>query len=116
VNNHISHMAYAGDNGCPKDHPLVFPRLIVTVKYATSLGANSQLAIYRGDDPANPAPKEDASMADPGMGFHADYFEAWKSDAAFDDTSKGTADALQYFVDHCIKAGINCRDGDMLPQ
>jgi hypothetical protein len=112
---HISHMAYAGDNGCPKDHPLVFPRLILTVKYDTSLGANSQLAIYRGDDPVQ---KEDPSMADPGMGFHADYFEAWKTDAAFKDTypTKGTADSLQFFVDHCIKAGINCRDGDMLPQ
>ena len=110
--NHISHMAYAGDNGCPKDHPLVFPRLILTVKYATSLGANSKLAIYSGDDPVQ---KEDPSMADPGMGFHADYFEAWKPDAAFSPPKVGTADSLQYFVDHCIKAGINCRDGDMLP-
>jgi Domain of unknown function (DUF1996) len=108
-------MVYAGDNGCPKDHPLVFPRLILTVKYGTSYGANSQLAINTGDDPANPGPVEDSSMADPGMGFHADYFEAWKTDAAFQDQTKGTGDALQYFVDHCIKAGINCRDGDMLP-
>ena len=94
---HISHMVYAGDNGCPKDHPHVFPRLIVTVKYATSLGANAKLATA-ADDPNK------AADADPGTGFHADYFEAWKP---------GT---LQFFVDHCIKAGINCRDGDMLPQ
>jgi hypothetical protein len=103
VNNHISHMAYAGDNGCPKDHPQVFPRLILTVKYATSLGANSQLAPATGD-----------ASSDPGTGFHADYFEAWKTNAALREG--GTADSLQYFVDHCIKAGINCRDGDMLPQ
>jgi hypothetical protein len=91
---HISHMVYAGDNGCPKDHPQVFPRLFIHAKYDTALGANSKLAIAQGEDPAH---------ADPGTGFHADYIEAWKP---------GT---LQYFVDHCIKAGINCRDGDRLP-
>jgi len=91
---HISHMVYASDNGCPKDHRQVFPRLFIHAKYDTSLGANSKLAIAPGEDPTH---------ADPGTGFHADYFEGWKP---------GT---LQYFVDHCIKAGINCRDGDMLP-
>jgi Domain of unknown function (DUF1996) len=91
---HISHMVYAGDNGCPKDHPQQFVRLFIHAKYDTSLGANAKLAIAPGEDPAH---------ADPGTGFHADYFEAWQP---------GT---LQYFVDHCIKAGINCRDGDMLP-
>jgi hypothetical protein len=89
---HISHMVYAGDNACPKDHPYVFPRLFIHAKYDTSLGTNAQLAPASGD-----------ASSDPATGFHADYFEAWKP---------GT---LQYFVDHCIKAGINCRDGDMLP-
>jgi hypothetical protein len=107
VNDHISHMVYAGDNGCPKDHPRVFPRLFIHAKYDTSLGANAKLATAAGEDPAH---------ADPATGFHADYIEAWKTDAAFSDPAKGTADTLQYFVDHCIKAGINCRDGDMLPQ
>ena len=91
---HISHMVYAGDNGCPKTHPHVFPRVIVTVKYDTPLGANSQLASAQGEDPAH---------ADPATGFHADYFEAWKP---------GT---LEFFVGACIHAGINCRDGDRLP-
>jgi hypothetical protein len=91
---HISHMVYAGDNGCPKDHPQVFPRLFIHAKYDTSLGANSKLAIAQGEDPAH---------ADPGTGFHADYIEAWQP---------GT---LQFFVDRCIHAGINCRDGDRLP-
>ena len=91
---HISHMVFAGDNGCPKDHPQVFPRLFIHAKYDTSLGTNSKLAIAPGEDPTH---------ADPGTGFHADYIEAWQP---------GT---LQYFVDHCIHAGINCRDGDMLP-
>ena len=89
---HISHMVYAGDNGCPKDHPQVFPRLFIHAKYDTSLGANAQLAPASGD-----------AASDPATGFHADYFEAWKP---------GT---LQYFVDHCIKAGIDCHDGDRLP-
>ena len=91
---HISHMVYAGDNGCPKTHPQVFPRLFIHAKYDTSLGANSKLAIAQGEDPAH---------ADPGTGFHADYIEAWQP---------GT---LQFFVDRCIHAGINCRDGDRLP-
>jgi hypothetical protein len=91
---HIGHMVFAGDNGCPKDHPRVFPRLFIHAKYDTPLGANSKLAI---------APGEDQMHADPGTGFHADYFEAWQP---------GT---LQFFVDHCIHAGINCRDGDRLP-
>jgi hypothetical protein len=89
---HISHMVYAGDNGCPKDHPQQFVRLFIHAKYDTPFGANAQLAPAIGD-----------AASDPGTGFHADYFEAWQP---------GT---LQYFVDHCIKAGINCRDGDMLP-
>ena len=102
---HISHMVFAGDNGCPKDHPYEFVRLFIHAKYDTPFGANAQLAPATGD-----------ASSDPGTGFHADYFEAWKPDAAFSDPAKGTGDALQYFVDHCIKAGINCRDGDMLPQ
>jgi hypothetical protein len=84
---HISHMAYAGDNGCPSTHPHVFPRLFITAKYNTSYGAGSVLA--GGEDPAT--------------GFHADYFEAWQP---------GT---LEFFVDRCIRGGINCRDGDRLP-
>ena len=90
---HISHMVYAGENGCPNTHPREFVRLFITVKYDTSLGANSRLATTE-PDPAHAVSR---------TGFHADYFEAWKP---------GT---LQFFVDRCIKAGINCRDGDRLP-
>jgi len=93
--NHISHMVYAGDNGCPKTHPHVFPRVNITLKYDTSLGARSRLAASAGEDPDH---------SDPATGFHADYFEGWKP---------GT---LEPFVDACIRGGINCRDGDMLPQ
>jgi hypothetical protein len=84
---HISHMAYAGDSGCPKTHPHEFPRLFITAKYDTSRGAESRLA----------------GGADPATGFHADYMEAWQP---------GT---LEFFVDACIRGGINCRDGDRLP-
>lgn len=90
---HIRHMVYAGENGCPSTHPHKFVRLSITVKYDTSLGANAQLATVDGD-PAH---------ADPATGFHADYFEAWQPNT------------LQFFVDRCIRAGINCRDGDRLP-
>jgi hypothetical protein len=98
-------LVYAGSGGCPKDHPHVFPRLSLAVKYDTPLGANSRLATAADDT--------DSAHADPGTGFHADYFEAWKPNAAL--ANGGTADALQYFIDHCIKAGIDCRDGDRLP-
>jgi hypothetical protein len=99
-------LVYAGSGGCPKDHPHVFPRLSLAVKYDTPLGANSRLATAADDT--------DSAHADPGTGFHADYFEAWKPNAALAN-NVGTADALQYFIDHCIKAGIDCRDGDRLP-
>jgi hypothetical protein len=85
---HIRHMAYAGDRGCPRSHPREFPRLFITAKYDTSRGAGSRMA--GGEDPAT--------------GFHADYFEAWQP---------GT---LESFVEACIRGGINCRDGDRLPQ
>ena len=45
-----------------------------------------------------------AGGASTATGFHADYFEAWQP---------GT---LESFVDSCIVGGINCRDGDRLPQ
>jgi len=86
-------MAYADTNGCPKQYPYVFPRLAITMKYSTSLGAGSQLAPATGD-----------ASSDPATGFHADFFEAWKP---------GT---LDYFVEHCIHAGINCQNGTNLPQ
>ena len=89
---HISHMVYAGDNGCPKDHPHAFVRLFIHAKYDTSLGANAQLAPASGD-----------AASDPGTGFHADYFEDPRNIA------------VSQAATHCIKAGINCRDGDMLP-
>jgi hypothetical protein len=88
---HISHMVFAGDNGCPKTHPHVFPRLFITAKYNTWRGANSQLA---GDT---------ALARDPATGFHADYMEAWQPGQ------------LEFYVDACIRGGINCRDGDRLP-
>jgi Domain of unknown function (DUF1996) len=85
---HIRHMAYAGDRGCPKTHPHEFPRLFITAKYDTSRGAGSRMA--GGEDTAT--------------GFHADYFEAWQPGR------------LKFFVDACIRGGINCRDGDRLPR
>jgi hypothetical protein len=77
---HISHVVYPSSGGCPLDHPQVFPRLFVTVKYATSRGAGALLS----------------SGADPAKDFHVDFFEAWQQGR------------LQFYIDSCIKAGINC--------
>jgi hypothetical protein len=82
VNDHISHMAYPSSSGCPStSHPQVFPRLFVTVKYATSLGKGALLA---------------GENSDPATGFHVDYFEAWQPTR------------LEFYIDKCIMAGINC--------
>jgi hypothetical protein len=83
-NDHISHVVYPSSGGCPTDHPIVFPRLFVTVKYNTSLGAGALLAA------------SDPDHADPATNFHVDYFEAWQPGR------------LQFYIDKCIKAGINC--------
>jgi hypothetical protein len=80
---HISHVVYPSSGGCPMGHSSVFPRLFVTVKYATSLGKGALLS----------GPEENR---DPATGFHVDYFEAWKPDR------------LQFYIDKCIMAGINC--------
>jgi hypothetical protein len=80
---HISHVVYPSSGGCPTDHPIVYPRLFVTVKYATSLGKGALLS----------GPVDDT---DPATGFHVDYFEAWQGGR------------LQFYIDKCIKAGINC--------
>src|SRR5215208_7633772 len=63
---HISHVVYPSSGKCPLDHPKVYPRLFVTVKYATSLGKGALLAA------------SDPDHADPATNFHVDYFEGWK--------------------------------------
>jgi hypothetical protein len=77
---HISHVVYAGSAGCPSSHPNVYPRLFITAKYTTSLGEGALLA----------------GGADPATDFRSYYFEAWKPGK------------LKFYVDACIRAGINC--------
>jgi hypothetical protein len=78
---HISHVVYAGANGCPSTHRRVYPRLFISAKYNTSRGAGALLA----------------GGVDPATGFYSGYFEAWHPGQ------------LQKYVDACIRAGINCR-------
>jgi Domain of unknown function (DUF1996) len=81
VNDHISHVVYAGSGGCPTpDHTEVYPRLFITAKYNTSFGEGALLA----------------GGADPATDFRSYYLEAWKPGK------------LQFYIDRCIKAGINC--------
>jgi hypothetical protein len=81
VNDHISHVVYAGSGGCPTpDHPEVYPRLFITAKYNTSFGEGALLAGGR----------------DPATEFRSYYLEAWKPGK------------LKFLVDRCIRAGINC--------
>jgi hypothetical protein len=77
---HISHVVYPSSSGCPSSHPNVYPRLFITAKYNTSLGSGALLAGGR----------------DPGTSFTSYFFEGWQ---------KGR---LQFYIDRCIKAGINC--------
>jgi hypothetical protein len=81
VNDHISHVVYAGSGGCPPaTHPNVYPRLFITAKYNTSRGSGALLAGGR----------------DPATDFRSYFFEAWKPGK------------LQFLVENCINAGINC--------
>ena len=81
VNDHISHVVYPNSDGCPTaDHPVEYPRLFITAKYNTSKGSGALLA----------------GGKDPGTSFTSYFFEAWKPDR------------LQFYIDRCIKAGINC--------
>jgi hypothetical protein len=80
VNDHISHVVYAGSGGCPSSHPIAYPRLFTTAKYNTSRGRGARLA----------------GGADPATGFRSYFFEAWQPGR------------LQFYVDNCIVAGINC--------
>jgi Domain of unknown function (DUF1996) len=77
---HISHVVYPSSSGCPTDYPVAYPRLFITAKYNTSQGSGALLAGGR----------------DPATSFTAYFFEAWKPGR------------LQFYIDRCIKAGINC--------
>jgi hypothetical protein len=77
---HMSHMAYPSEGSCPPTHPVELSRVMYTVKYDTSLGANAKLA--GGDDPATD--------------FHADLFSAWEPTR------------LEQLVNGCIRDGRIC--------
>jgi hypothetical protein len=61
---HRSHMAYSGADGCPTEHPVAVPQLEFVVQYPFS-GDPSGLRLASGET----------------FTAHADFFNAWEEDA-----------------------------------
>ena len=79
---HVSHLVFPTDSGCPASHPFDVPKLRLGVRYNTWQGEGAVMA--DGDDPAT--------------GFHADVMHM------FD------LEQFQLLIDSCINSGINCNN------
>lgn len=79
---HVSHLAFPTESGCPASHPFDVPKLRLGVRYNTWQGEGAVMA--DGDDPAT--------------GFHADVMHM------FD------LEQFQLLIDSCINSGINCNN------
>jgi hypothetical protein len=76
---HMSHMAYAANGGCPADHPVELP----DVRYGVNYGPNL--------DPATLALSSGGQDS-----LHGDFWNSWQQPA------------LDHFVAVCIDAGVDC--------
>ncbi|MEV6012063.1 DUF1996 domain-containing protein [Streptomyces sp. NPDC051976] len=76
---HKSHMAYAVDGVCPKDHPIALPMLEFKMAFPVN-GDMSQVHFSSGR----------------GFSFHYDFMNAWDQPT------------LQALVTHCINGGLQC--------
>lgn len=86
---HKSHMAHPNFQGqCPGSHPVLLPQITVNVTWA--MGSSGTNGMYLASDMMTPAD------APPGMGLHADFFEAW------DPASRST------FVENCLNGQRDC--------
>jgi hypothetical protein len=79
---HMSHMAYATNNQCPRTHPIEHPRIMLVFKYRTLRGD----LLRQGD----------GTRID---GEHADVFSAWEEGVQ------------QQLVERCIHENRDCEDG-----
>lgn len=86
---HQSHMAHPNFQGrCPSSHPVLLPQITVHVTWTMGVRGSSDL--YLASDMMTPA------SAPPGLGLHADFFEAW------------TPELRTTFVTQCLNQGKDC--------
>ncbi len=86
---HKSHMSHPRFNGnCPSSHPVLLPQITMHVTWRMSSSGSSNL--YLSNDSSTPA------GAAPGLGLHADFFEAW------------TPEFRTGFVEDCLNESKDC--------
>jgi hypothetical protein len=76
---HLSHVTYGDERGCPPTHPVGLPELVLDVSYAF-VGDPSGMRLASGDI----------------VTAHADFLNAWD------------ADALARNVEACLQHGVRC--------
>lgn len=86
---HKSHMAHPNFQGqCPSSHPVLLPQITLHTTFHMGPGGSSSL--YLASDMMTPP------GAPPGLGFHADFFEAW------------TPELRTGFVTRCLNNSLDC--------
>lgn len=95
---HQAHLAYqsrdrnSGQMACPATHPVLIPKLTITVAWTVEAGDSPAAWRFSSDEMAN---------APGGSTFHADYMEAWEPKARL------------AWEAACIDRLLNCSDGDL---
>lgn len=84
---HKSHMAYPARGRCPATHPVAIPRLEAFVRYPVGTDPIGTITMASG----------------PYFTAHMDFWNAW--DPA----------ALQWLLDNCINAGLDCGKNPVVP-
>jgi len=84
---HKSHMAYPSENRCPTTHPVAIPRLEAFVRYLVGTSPIGTVTMSSG----------------PYYTAHMDFFGAWKPAT------------LNWLLDNCINAGVDCGKNPTVP-
>ena len=85
---HKSHMAYPTSNRCPATHPVAIPRIEAFVRY-----------------PVGTSPIGTVTMASgPYFTAHMDFWNGWEPAA------------LNWLLDNCINAGVDCGKNPAVPR
>ena len=87
---HISHMYFANDNqDCPSSHPVRLPQITILLYFP----AGNTSGWYLSSD------RSGGFNTGPGATLHADWFGGWNDDA------------MDLWIDGCIRASRNCSYG-----
>ncbi len=89
---HRSHVVYgSGISGCPSSHPAVIPAITVVAEWTIKDDNGTQGWRLSSD----------AGDGAPGASLHADWWNGWKQEV------------MDEFVEHCIRRGRTCNNGDL---